>query len=146
MEEADALCDRAGIMASKMLALDTIPQLCEKHGGRLYIHLVHRDAPYTSEEDTARLWQWVQSTFQAVQAEQKTFGGQIRFSVPVEGTGGEAMGRLFTVIEEAKAEIGVADYSIGPTTLDQVFMNVIGGVPKESEVSAKQRKLWPWSR
>ena len=144
MEEADALCDRAGIMAKRMLALDSIPRLREKHGGRLYIHLVHCDAPYSSEAETARLWEWVQTNFESVQAEQKTFGGQLRFSVPVDGTGGEVTGRLFRVIERAKADIGIKDYSIGPTTLDQVFMNVVSrhGVLEENAGTGKQRRWW----
>ena len=148
MEEADALCDRAGIMAQKMLALDSIPRLREKHGGRLYIHLVQRDAPYTSESEMTRLWQWVQTIFQAAQVEQKTFGGQLRFSVPVHGTDGEATGRLFKVIEGAKADVGIKDYSIGPTTLDQVFMNVVSrhGVTEENIGIGGQRKWWPWTR
>ena len=148
MEEADALCDRAGIMATSMLALDSIPRLREKHGGRLYIHLVHRDAPYTSESETARLSQWVQTNFQATQVEQKTFGGQLRFSVPLDGTDGEATGRLFRTIEGAKANIGIRDYSIGPTTLDQVFMNVVSrhGVTEENTEIGTRRKWWRWIR
>jgi ABC-2 type transport system ATP-binding protein len=35
MEEAERLCDRVGIMdRGKMLALDTVPALLAKHGGR----------------------------------------------------------------------------------------------------------------
>jgi ATP-binding cassette, subfamily A (ABC1), member 3 len=148
MEEADALCDRAGIMASRMLALDTIPKLREKHGGRLYLHLVHRNAPYSTQAETEQLWQWVQSNFHAVQAEQKTFGGQIRFSVPLEGGDGESMGRLFRRIEEAKDNVGIRDYSIGPTTLDQVFMNVVGkhNVAEENAgLQQRKRRWWSWT-
>ncbi|KAK5166925.1 uncharacterized protein LTR77_007654 [Saxophila tyrrhenica] len=146
MEEADALCDRAGIMAGKMLALDSIPRLRARFGDKIYIHLVHKDAPFTSDADTAKLWEWVRATFTVAEAEQRTFGGQVRFAVPARESGdGREVGRLFRVIEGAKGEVGVRDYSVGPTTLDQVFMNVVGRhrvVEENSEAEAQGKRKW----
>jgi ATP-binding cassette subfamily A (ABC1) protein 3 len=151
MEEADALCDRAGIMASKMLALDSIPKLRSRYGDKIYIHLVHKDAPFTSDADAAQLWQWVRSTFTVAEAEQRTFGGQVRFAVPVkhgeaEESSGQAVGRLFRVIESAKREVGIRDYSVGPTTLDQVFMNVVSKhrVEEENSGPEEERRRRGW--
>lgn len=127
MEEADALCDRAGIMAGKLLALGGIEDLRQRHGNAIRVHLVHRDAPYTSVEDTETMKQWALRTFPGAEVEQRTFGGQLRFSVPKGRHADSAdMGRLFKVIEEVKGDLGVVDYSIGPATLDQVFLNVVG--------------------
>ena len=152
MEEAAALCDRAGIMANKMLALGTIPELCAKHGDSVYIHIVHDDAPYTSAEDTQRLWHWIRSTFHVSEAEKITFGGQLRFAVPVrrgfedrsELADGTEMGRLFRLIEEKKADMGIRDYSIGPATLDQVFLNVVSRHNVAEENMAHDRKNKGW--
>lgn len=126
MEEADALCDRAGIMARQLLALDSVEGLRQRHGHAVHVHLVHRDAPYTREEDTERMRQWALRQFAGATVERWTFGGQLRFSVPkVQGQDSADMGRLFRVIEEVKGDLGIADYSIGPATLDQVFLNVV---------------------
>ncbi|KAK3711837.1 hypothetical protein LTR37_009355 [Vermiconidia calcicola] len=135
MEEADALCDRAGIMAGKMLALDSVEGLRGRFGDKVYVHLVHKDAPYASNEDTMALRRWVQNKFPGAEVEQQTFGGQIRFAVSKDsteaaGVGGASgpgndAGRLFRVIEDEKDTLGVVDYSIGPATLDQVFLNVV---------------------
>ena len=124
MEEADALCDRAGIMAGKLLALGSVEELRSRHGNAAYVHLVHRDAPYTSDGDMIRMRGWVQQQFPDGDVEQRVFGGQLRFSVP--NSANTALGRLFKIVEEAKEELGVKDYSIGPGTLDQVFLNVVG--------------------
>ena len=141
MEEADALSDRAGIMAGKMLALGTITSLRAKHGDKMYIHLVHKDAPHTSANDANAMWQWVMSTFRVAETERRSFGGQIRFAVPAQSASessqhlmdGNHLGRLFHTIELHKARVGIRDYSIGPTTLDQVFLNVVSKHNVEEE-------------
>jgi ABC-type multidrug transport system ATPase subunit len=154
MEEADALCDRAGIMAGKMLALGTIPNLRLKHGDKTYIHLVHKDSPHTSTNHTEALWQWVMSTFFVAEAERRSFGGQIRFAVPSHSDpesnrgllDGSQVGRLFRTIEQHKDAVGVRDYSIGPTTLDQVFLNVVSkhNVAEENTDHRKPSRLASW--
>src|ERR1700712_4130374 len=44
MEEADALANRAGIMAGRMLALGTTEYLRRKHGDAYHVHIVHSQA------------------------------------------------------------------------------------------------------
>lgn len=154
MEEADALCDRAGIMASKMLALGTINSLRAKHGDKIYLHLVHQDAPHTSNRETDALWAWVKSTFLIAETEKRSFGGQIRFAVPAHSSGdvsdglldGSKLGRLFNVIEQNKARVGIRNYSVGPSTLDQVFLNVVSkhNVEEENTDHAKPTGFASW--
>ena len=142
MEEADALCDRAGIMASKLLALGSVDELRSQHGNAAYVHLVHKDAPYTSVQDMSRLRSWVEVSFHDVKVEQRTFGGQLRFSIPQTGEGNN-MGKLFGLVERSKKELGVAHYSIGPGTLDQVFLNVVGRHNvQEENTDAKEKRKW----
>ncbi|PQE22561.1 abc transporter protein [Rutstroemia sp. NJR-2017a BVV2] len=83
MEEADALADRAGIMAKRMLAMGTSDHLRKKHGNAYYIHLVLKSAPHTSSEEISKLRIWIQKHFQDAIIEEKTFHGQMRFSVPI---------------------------------------------------------------
>lgn len=82
MEEADALADRVGIMARRMLALGTADGLRSKHGDAYYVHLVHKNAPHTIQEDMASIKDWVRQSFPAAELEDRSFHGQIRFSVP----------------------------------------------------------------
>ncbi|KAF2206856.1 hypothetical protein CERZMDRAFT_122855 [Cercospora zeae-maydis SCOH1-5] len=142
MEEADALCDRAGIMAGRMLALGTIPDLHQRFGDKVYVQLVHKDAPRSSLQDVEDLWTWVRSTFVVAETE-RSVGGQVRFSVPVERKetsrqdgllDGRSMGALFRAVESSREGMGIRDYSVSHATLDQVFLNVVErhGVDEEN--------------
>src|SRR5271155_2745835 len=82
MEEADALASRAGIMAGRMLALGTTDYLRRKHGDAYHVHLVHSQAPHTSDKDMGRIREWVIQSFPGAAVEEKTYHGQMRFSVP----------------------------------------------------------------
>ena len=79
---------------------------------------------------------------EGVKMEEKTYGGQLRFSVPARKG---AVGRLFRLLEAHKEELGVAYYSIGETTLDQVFVNVVREFGGEEEGSKVTRRRW-WRR
>ena len=141
-------------MAGKMLALGTITSLRAKHGDKMYIHLVHKDAPHTSASDAEAMWYWIMSTFRVAETERRSFGGQIRFAVPSHSTSessqglldGSHLGRLFHTIEQNKASVGIRDYSIGPTTLDQVFLNVVSkhNVEEENTDHTKPSRWLSW--
>ncbi|KAI9661997.1 MAG: hypothetical protein M1831_002912 [Alyxoria varia] len=108
IEEADAFCDRAGIMSRRVLALDRVERLCDKYGDALYMHVVHRDAPNTELAEIQRVRECVAQN--------------LRFSV-VQGSGVE-MGQLFRLLESEKQNLGIGSYSVSPATLDQVFLKV----------------------
>ncbi|KAL4996214.1 hypothetical protein BDV10DRAFT_172649 [Aspergillus recurvatus] len=179
MEEADALAHRAGIMARRMLALGTTDALRLKYGNMYHVHIVHTQAPHTSDEDMEKIREWVTDTFPGAVIEQKTYHGQLRFSVPADmshekerdahcdnskssscheirpddevhpvslhsdgstplglgpstETGSEnlkarsSVSRLFSQLEQNKAALGVEHYSVSQTTLDQVFLTIVG--------------------
>jgi len=150
MEEADALANRAGIMASKMLALGTTDYLRRKHGDAYYIHLVHSEAPHTKEEDMERIRDWILKRMPNARVEEKTYHGQLRFEVPTSlpqpekydrqgEVGGKSataieadivsansIPKLFSALESAKQELGIEYYSVSRATLDQVFLNIVG--------------------
>lgn len=169
MEEADALANRAGIMAGRMLALGTTDYLRRKHGDAYHVHLVHSEAPHTSDADMERIRKWVVESFPGAKVEEKTYHGQMRFSVPAKGhrKGSETyagkdvirnstesdrgISALFTLLEQHKAEFGVAFYSVSQTTLDQVFLSIVGkhDVEEEGErgrnISIKKGKRSRWN-
>lgn len=155
MEEADALADRAGIMAKRMLAMGTSDYLRRKHGDCYYLHLVMKSAPHTSDAEISKLRGWVVQRFPGADIEDKTYHGQLRFSVPAsrdpfpndhdnagiktahdsdeisggsepqEKESGNGIGALITVLEDHKEELGLEHYSVSPTTLDQVFLTIV---------------------
>lgn len=182
MEEADALANRAGIMAKQMLALGTTDHLRRKYGNMYHVHLVHSQAPHTTDEDMAAIRARVEDTFPGAVIEQKTYHGQLRFSIPassdepsatgtredisyssstaecehdeihlegekpivvqeikrvVNGEGNSSnssIGKLFTWLEDNKAALGI-QFSVSQTTLDQVFLTIVGRHHVEEENS-----------
>ncbi|KAK4454013.1 putative transporter [Podospora aff. communis PSN243] len=142
MEEADALASRAGILAKRMLAMGSIDSLRRRFGDKMHVHLVCAGAPHTPDSEIEKVKRWIVKTFQGAEVEEKTYHGQMRFSVPTStiqpdkpktGTGDEisrsdasAVGRLVVVLEENREALGIEHYSVSPTTLDQVFLEVVG--------------------
>ncbi|MCJ1475765.1 hypothetical protein MMC13_004429 [Lambiella insularis] len=173
MEEADALATRAGIMATKMLALGTSDELRRKHGQRYHVHLLMKSAPYTPPAEAEAVKAWIASTFPDALTEEKTFHGQIRFSVgtgsgapsappPLDGSaidaiqaekrlaapaGHRGIAALFDTLERSKNALGWEYYSVSQTTLDQVFLSIVGKHNIEEENYAAQtgvRKRRGW--
>lgn len=155
MEEADALADRAGIMGRKMLALGTTEYLRRKHGDRYHVHLITTTAPHTPPEEMERIRNWIMANLEGAVVEQRTYHGQLRFSVPAHSqpafstaaspSGSDdihpdsqsknhtslsssfrsGIGALFTMLESQKEALGFEFYSVSPTTLDQVFLTIV---------------------
>ncbi|EXA40296.1 hypothetical protein NW761_003705 [Fusarium oxysporum] len=171
MEEADALAGRAGILARRMLALGTPDNLRHRFGDALHIHLVAKSAPRTTQEEMDRMTNWIRQTLPSADVDEKTYHGQIRFSVRASqvlaATSGRkeeeitrdqevdlsqsAIGHLVVLLEENKAELGVGHYSVMPTTLDQVFLTIVGqhNVKEENSEEKEQsiwRKIWMFGR
>jgi ATP-binding cassette subfamily A (ABC1) protein 3 len=156
MEEADALADRAGIMAGRMLALGTTDYLRRKHGSAYYVHLVSKDAPHTSDAEMRRVRGWILEHFPHADVEEKTYHGQLRFSVPVGerfiGEKGEELDQitsaggsggisaLFSRLEQEKEQLNIEYYSVSQTTLDQVFLSIVGKHEVEEEGEKEERE------
>jgi ABC-type multidrug transport system ATPase subunit len=179
MEEADALANRAGIMASRMLALGTTDYLRRKHGNNYHCHLVTATAPHTSPAEMANLREWILEHLPAAKIDDKTYHGQMRFSVPAQevvapeeidegavarlkqdddisevevmqpkdsGSKGKKGGisTLFTLLEENKGKLGLQYYSVSQTTLDQVFLSIVGKHHVEEENYREEKKSRWW--
>ncbi|KAK2591676.1 hypothetical protein QQS21_010636 [Conoideocrella luteorostrata] len=172
MEEADALAGRAGILARRMLALGTPDDLRHRFGDALHVHLVSSTAPRTTDDEMQRMINWIRSRLPSADVEAKTYHGQLRFSVSASQVialgrrrrhggreeivshdadvapashQGSAIGRLAVLLEENKRELGIDHYSVSPTTLDQVFLTIVGqhNVAEENYDEKKQSK---WSK
>ena len=170
MEEADALADRAGIMGRRMLALGTSEYLRKKHGDRYHVHLITRTAPHTTAEEMDRVKGWIISNLEGAEVESKTFHGQMRFSVPAHfgstaslktqsdstdvdtiappsyagKSESRGIGALFMLLEAQKEMLGFEYYSISQTTLDQVFLSIVGkhNIEEENYGDTPSRPWW----
>jgi ABC-type multidrug transport system ATPase subunit len=164
MEEADALATRAGIMGRKMLALGTTDYLRRKHGDRYHVHLITTTAPHTPPKEMKRIRDWVIANLEDAIIEDRTYHGQLRFSVPAhfkptrsaaipfgtddiraDNTSGvhpasslSGIGALFTILESQKQALGFEFYSVSPTTLDQVFLTIVRKHNIEEENSREE--------
>ena len=159
LEEADALGDRVGIMARRMLAVGTSDSLRRKHGDAYYVHLVHKDAPHTSDAKLLEIKNWIGMNFPQASIEDRSFHGQIRFEVPnrvgtdmdysgsVEDKKGanttvtstSGISSLFEKLESSKEELGMEFYAVSQATLDQVFLNIVGKHNVQEEDYQKAR-------
>ncbi|KAF2003481.1 nod factor export ATP-binding protein I [Amniculicola lignicola CBS 123094] len=165
MEEADKLATRVGIMKRKMLALGTVSELGAKYGDSWVVQMVLKSAPETTHEEMEGVREWVRNTIPgAVLERYGSVGGghgQLRFRVlkgAAVGGFGHALGGgelekkgavegiteaklggipgLIQLLERVKGDLGLEYYSVSPTTLDEVFLRVVG---EEEEEEIKGR-------
>lgn len=139
--------------------------LRRKHGDRYHVHLMMKTAPHTPESDMERIKSWINTNLEGASVEEKTYHGQLRFSVPasrpppqqlphpksadiqrdaIQSTNAKpsGVGALFTLLEAHKQELGFEYYSVSQTTLDQVFLSIVGkhNIEEENSGEAKQKK------
>ena len=161
MEEADTLANRAGIMAKQMLAAGKVDDLQRVFGDSLYVHLVSSSAPHSTEEEMVVMRAWVLDMFPDAQVEEKTYHGQMRFSVPAaevrkhsrgttNGDSTSAIGQLLVLLEDNKEKLGIAYHSVAPTTLNEVFLTIVGRYQVQEEgyreTDQKKKKKVPWRK
>ncbi|KAF9939968.1 ATP-binding cassette sub- A member 2 [Modicella reniformis] len=118
MEEADALCDRIGIITNGHIqALGTSQRLKNTYGAGYKIIV----KTYNTDTVTAALEQAVGAgRVTLVQA----LGANLEYEITrVEGERTtEMLAKLFRLFEQKREGLGIEDYSVGQTTLAQVFI------------------------
>jgi len=113
MEECEALCSRIGIIAHGSLKCIGSSQHLKSRFGRGYQIDIS-----TADNDVGPARQYILDTFSGA-IEQECYGGKLKFSVPVLDM---PLCKIFTTIEENKAQVGISDYAVGQTTLEQIFI------------------------
>lgn len=83
MEEADALANRAGILAHKMLALGTADFLRHKYSNHYHIHMVCDSAPHTSNDTMMSVVKGIEGLFPGAKIEDRMYQGQIKMAIPI---------------------------------------------------------------
>ncbi|KAJ6445819.1 putative PWI domain mRNA processing protein [Purpureocillium lavendulum] len=127
MEEADTLATRAAIISRRMLAVGTTKSLRQQYANYYYVSLLLASAPYSSTEEMEGIREWVQEHVGGAQLERDLLGGQVRFTIP--GIGGQSgripVAAVIDLLERNKEALGLAYYSVGGATLENVFLNVV---------------------
>lgn len=175
MEEADKLATRVGIMKRKMLALGTVAELGDQYGDAFVVQLVLRSAPATTTAEMDAVKEWVsrripgvqmdkwgsrdgghgQLRFKVLKAASSTHGQHVKEGEVVESTKGveptardvDGIPGLIQLLEMHREEIGLEYYSVSPTTLDEVFLRVVGEEDEEDKAVPKKgfvRRLLRW--
>jgi len=113
MEEADALCQRIGIMINGSLqAVGTAQQLKSKFGKG---YLLETKAP---EDRTDEVVQFIKQQYPGADLVDQ-YGEMRNFAIP---QGGLKLSEAFSLLEENKARLGIIDYSLSQASLEQVFL------------------------
>ncbi|XP_067683951.1 phospholipid-transporting ATPase ABCA3-like isoform X2 [Haliotis asinina] len=145
MEECDALCTRIAIMVNGRFVCLGTPQHLKTKFGQGYTLIARMKTveiqPGVSEEiapaSTEPLVNFIISTY----PETKVFDdhqGYVHFQVPYSSV---SLAQVFTVMEQAKVQFYVEDYSVHQTTLEQVFLSFTRSQipPKEDKTSLCKR-------
>jgi ABC-type multidrug transport system ATPase subunit len=129
MEEAEALSHNVGIMVGgRLRCLGTTQHLKNKYGKGYSVELRTSDAKATS------LKAWVDNKFPQSELEEE-IGGQLRYEIPQENV---HLSGVFRTLEQDREALGLADFSVSQTTLEQVFVRFAAQQEEETGMSAGQ--------
>ncbi|KAL2912513.1 hypothetical protein HK105_208002 [Polyrhizophydium stewartii] len=117
MEEAEALCQRIGIMAKGTLRCIADPtSLKQNYGSGFRIHI------NTLRGDIQRASTFVEALLPAGWTKVDSFATNALYEFPAAGG---RLSELFAAIEAGKAQHGILDWGVGQTTLEEVFVRLI---------------------
>ncbi|KAF1814145.1 putative ABC transporter [Eremomyces bilateralis CBS 781.70] len=158
MEEADALSNRVGVLAKRLLDIGDTEHLRRKYGHGFHVQLCLKSAPHSSEEEMESVEKWVKERFgESVEREGRHWQGLMRFHVPsravhlgLEGNKdeqnkpeeGASVSKLFVELEEHKETLGLEFYSVSPTTFDEIFLKVVAKHHVGEEDSIEKTSRW----
>eukprot|EP00850_Spirogloea_muscicola_P023272 SM000343S12828 [mRNA] locus=s343:29457:40992:- [translate_table: standard] len=120
MEECEALCSRVGLMAAGgLVCLGSIQHLKHRFGDGYCLELRQS----AGQGDTAALHDFVSAAFPGALLEEG-HSGRTRYRLLREGL---SLAHVFREVEAARGRLGVQDYSVSQSTLEQVFLALSAG-------------------
>eukprot|EP00850_Spirogloea_muscicola_P018780 SM000176S03111 [mRNA] locus=s176:35560:47252:+ [translate_table: standard] len=120
MEECEALCSRVGLMAAgRLVCLGSVQHLKHRFGDGYCLELRQS----AGRGDTAALHDFVSAAFPGALLEEG-HSGRARYRLPREGL---SLAHVFREVEAARGRLGVEDYSVSQSTLEQVFLALSAG-------------------
>eukprot|EP00002_Diphylleia_rotans_P026668 TRINITY_DN532_c0_g3_i5.p1 TRINITY_DN532_c0_g3~~TRINITY_DN532_c0_g3_i5.p1 ORF type:complete len:289 (-),score=50.48 TRINITY_DN532_c0_g3_i5:150-1016(-) len=115
MEECEALCSRIGIIVKGTLRCIGSPQhLKHRYGGGY--RLEFRCVP----DGLQKIYDFTLKNFPSAKLLEQ-HGTQMRYDIPKDEV---KLGEVFSLIESQQQQLGILDYSLSQTSLEQVFISV----------------------
>ncbi|KAJ3257632.1 hypothetical protein HK103_004420 [Boothiomyces macroporosus] len=117
MEEAEALCQKIAIMAKGSLrCISNQTRLKELYGSgyKLYTN--------SNPQDTEKVASFIESILPEGWTKVDSFSTNLSYEFPAQKG---FISKIFHEIEAKKADVGILDYGIGQTTLEEVFIKLV---------------------
>eukprot|EP00656_Telonema_subtile_P039894 TRINITY_DN4497_c0_g1_i2.p1 TRINITY_DN4497_c0_g1~~TRINITY_DN4497_c0_g1_i2.p1 ORF type:complete len:126 (+),score=37.72 TRINITY_DN4497_c0_g1_i2:101-478(+) len=124
MEESEALCHRIAIMVGgRLQCIGSAQHLKSRFGTGYTIEARAKQGSPLSHIEQYLTTKYPESNKLDSQ------GGQLRVQIQMASVSGLA--EVFTQLESVKLELGLESYSVGQTTLEQVFLSKASENPPE---------------
>ncbi|XP_054645244.1 phospholipid-transporting ATPase ABCA1-like isoform X2 [Dunckerocampus dactyliophorus] len=119
MEECEALCTRMAIMVNgSFRCLGSVQHLKNRFGDG-YTIILHLTDTSKSDPDSCPINNYITHTFPAIELKEQ-HQNVLQYQLPSHAC---CLARLFDVLANNYEELGISDFSVSQTTLDQVFVN-----------------------
>merc|ERR1711871_806648 len=119
LEEAEILCDRIGIMsAGELKCVDTAPALKLRFGAGYTIILSTSEK---SDATAAKVETAIKKLMPSARLLDDSIGGTSKFEVIRSDV---ILSKVYEELESQKAELGITDWLITETTLEEVFLKI----------------------
>jgi ATP-binding cassette subfamily A (ABC1) protein 3 len=128
MEECEALCSRVGIMvAGGLKCLGSIQHLKGKYGKGYKLEVKLGEA---YEHKQGEVDEFLKSKFPEASLEEE-YPLLMKYELPKSGY---TLGDVFKIMEEHQKALGIDDYSISQTSLEQIFVSIAKSNDHEAEI------------
>jgi len=113
MEECEALCSRIGIIGNGQLCcIGTSQHLKQRFGRGLQLHIS------TGAQELGPAKDFILEHFPQATA-LEAYGNNLKYQIDTK----MSLPEVFTLIEKNREAANIAEYSVGQTTLEQIFLN-----------------------
>ncbi|XP_043933156.1 cholesterol transporter ABCA5-like [Protopterus annectens] len=120
MEEAEAVCDRVAIVVSgKLRCIGSIQHLKSKYGKGYVLEIKLKEVVAEEQKD---LYNAVLQMFPHAE-HQERLASHMLFKIPMEDV--KSLAQSFSMLEEAKQQFDIKEYSFSQATLEQVFIECV---------------------
>ncbi|XP_047443764.1 phospholipid-transporting ATPase ABCA1 isoform X2 [Mugil cephalus] len=118
MEECEALCTRMAIMVNgRFQCLGSVQHLKNRFGDGYTI--IIRLADTKADPDSCPVSAYIKNSFPSIELKEQ-HQNVLQYQLPSQGC---CLARVFDLLANNHEELGISDFSVSQTTLDQVFVN-----------------------